>query len=246
MHLNKKFNPGDNLLGSYHELDGTIEFYGRINSFIKNTDKVLDLGAGRGSWYSLDNCSYRRDVRDIKNKVGSLIGADIDNIVMQNPSTHKNIVMSSNKIPLEDNSIDVIIADWVLEHIENDIEFTSEIDRVLKPGGVFCARTPHKYKYVSIFARIFNNKLHSKILKFIQPDRVERDIFPTKFNLNTLTDIKKNFLSYKNYSYLYASHPSYFAGNKYLFNLISFFHKVLPSFMVSEIFVFLKKNNAKK
>ena len=38
---------------------------------------------------------------------------------MQNPTTHKNIIISSNKIPLEDESMDLIIADWVLEHIEN-------------------------------------------------------------------------------------------------------------------------------
>ena len=34
MSLNN-FNPGENLLGNYHELDGTIEFYGRINAIIK-------------------------------------------------------------------------------------------------------------------------------------------------------------------------------------------------------------------
>ena len=44
------FKPGENLLGGYHELDGTIEFYGRINAILKKSDSVLDLGAGRGSW----------------------------------------------------------------------------------------------------------------------------------------------------------------------------------------------------
>ena len=154
MRSKNNFKPGENLLGNFHELDGTIEFYGRINAILKDSDSVLDLGAGRGSWDSLDNCSYRREIRNLKKKVKYLVGIDIDNAVLENPTTHKNIIMSGEKIPLEDNSMDIIVADWVLEHVLNPVEFSSEIYRVLKPGGIFCARTPHKYKYVSLFASL--------------------------------------------------------------------------------------------
>ena len=236
------FKPGENLLGGYHELDGTIEFYGRINAILKDSDSVLDLGAGRGSWYSLDNCSYRREIRNLKKKVKYLVGIDIDDAVLENPTTHKNMTMSLKKIPLENNSMDIIVADWVLEHVQNTTEFVSEVDRVLKPGGIFCARTPHKYKYVSLFASLIKNKFHSKILKFIQPQRKERDIFPTAYKLNTLQTIRRKFKNYKDFSYLYTSHPSYYAENQILFKLFAFFHKVLPAVMVSEIFVFLQKS----
>ena len=236
------FKPGENLLGSYHELDGTIEFYGRINSILKASDSVLDLGAGRGAWYSLDNCSYRREIRDLKKKVKYLVGIDIDNAVLENPTTHKNMIMSGEKIPLGDNSMDIIVADWVLEHVLNPVEFSSEIYRVLKPGGVFCARTPHKYKYVSLFASLLKNKYHSKVLKFIQPQRKEQDTFPTAYKLNTLQTIRRKFKNYKDFSYLYTSHPSYYAENQILFKLFAFFHKVLPAVMVSEIFVFSQKS----
>ncbi len=236
------FTPGENLLGNYHELDGTIEFYGRINSILKNTYKVLDLGAGRGSWYLLDKCLYRREIRDIKSKVKYLVGIDIDESVFENPTTNENMIMSNDKIPLESNSMDVVVADWVLEHVQNPIQFFNEINRVLKPGGIFCARTPHKYKYVSIFARLFRNKYHSSVLRFIQPQRDEQDTFPTAYKLNTLAAIQEQFKNYKNFSYLYASHPAYYGDNKLIFNVMSLFHKILPAFMVSEIFVFLRKN----
>ena len=236
------FKPGKNLLGGYHELDGTIEFYGRINAILKKSDSVLDLGAGRGSWYSTDNCSYRREIHDLKKKVKYLVGIDIDDAVLENPTTHKNLTMSENKIPLESNSMDIIVADWVLEHVQNPNEFISEIDRVLKPGGIFCARTPHKYKYVSLFASLIKNKIYLKLLKFIQPQRKERDIFPTAYKLNTLQTIRRKFKNYKDFSYLYTSHPSYYAENQILFKLFAFFHKVLPAVMVSEIFVFSQKS----
>ena len=223
-------------------MDGTIEFYGRINAILKDSDSVLDLGAGKGSWYSLDNCSYRREIRNLKKKVKYLVGIDIDDAVLENPTTHKNMTMSLKKIPLENNSMDIIVADWVLEHVLDTVEFSSEIYRVLKSGGVFCARTPHKYKYVSLFASLLKNKYHSKVLKFIQPQRAEQDTFPTAYKLNTLQSIKKRFGNYKNFSYLYASHPAYYADNQLLFKLFNWFHKILPTVMVSEIFVFLKKN----
>lgn len=235
------FIPGENLLSHYHQLDGTIEFYGRINSLLKNTDNVLDLGAGRGSWYLTDKCSYRKELRNIKDKVKYLVGADIDEAVLKNSTTHENIIIKLEKIPLDNNSMNLIMADWVLEHVQDPIKFYSEINRVLMPGGVFCARTPHKYKYISLLTSLFKNKYHSKVLKLIQPERAELDIFPTAFKLNTQRIIKKTFYNYENFSYLYTSHPSYFANNKLLFNLLSCFHKLLPAFMVSEIFVFLKK-----
>ena len=178
----------------------------------------------------------------MKNKVKYLVGVDIDNAVLENPTTHKNMIMSGEKIPLEDNSMDIIVADWVLEHVLNPVEFSSEIYRVLKPGGVFCARTPHKYKYVSLFAILIKNKLHSKVLKFIQPQKKEQDTFPTAYKLNTLKTIMQNFKSYKNFSYLYTSHPSYYANNEVLFKLLNWLHKVLPAVLISEIFVFLQKS----
>lgn len=242
----KNFFPGENLLGNYHELDGTIEFYGRINAILKKTDHVLDLGAGRGSWYTLDKSSYRRNIRDLKSKVKYIAGVDIDKAVLDNPTTHENFIMTNKKIPFEDNTMDVIVADWVLEHVGNPKEFYCEIDRVLRQGGVFCARTPHKYKYVSFFAKLLKNINYFGILNFLQPNRLEYDAFPIEYKLNTIKTIKKYFSGYKNFSYLYASHPSYFAGNKYLFKLMSLFHKFLPEFMVSEIFVFLQKIDANK
>ena len=138
--------------------------------------------------------------------------------------------------------MDIIVADWVLEHVLNPVEFSSEIYRVLKPGGIFCARTPHKYKYVSLFATLLKNKLRSKALNFIQPQKKEQDTFPTAYKLNTLKTIKKNFKNYKNFNYLYTSHPSYYANNEVLFKLLNWLHKVLPAVLVSEIFIFLKKS----
>ncbi|WGL16754.1 class I SAM-dependent methyltransferase [Microbulbifer bruguierae] len=46
------------------------------------------------------------------------------------------------KLPFADNFFDVVICSEVLEHIENYQGVLAEIDRVLKPSGVFAATVP--------------------------------------------------------------------------------------------------------
>ena len=45
-------------------------------------------------------------------------------------------------MPFADNSFDKVICSEVLEHIPDYVSVLAEIDRVLKPGGVFCASVP--------------------------------------------------------------------------------------------------------
>lgn len=44
---------------------------------------------------------------------------------------------------LPDNSFDCVVAVEVLEHVEQDDLFVKEVNRVLKPGGLFLMTTPN-------------------------------------------------------------------------------------------------------
>ena len=226
------YEPGNDFFGGFSPQDGTIDFYGRVNSILNKEMLVLDVGAGRGSWFEDGKCQYRKDIQYIKNKVFKLIAVDVDEAVLDNKSAHESLVMIGGRIPLEDNSVDLIIADFVLEHIQDCTLFINELNRVLKKGGYFCARTPHKWNYVSIFARILKNSKHSTILKFAQPNRKEIDVFPTAYLMNTLSDIKLFFRGYKNFTFIYRSEPSYFWGNKIIYKIQQFFHHLNPSLIL--------------
>jgi len=52
--------------GDFTDIDFTIRFYTRINSLIKQTDIVLDIGCGRGALID-DKIEYRRNLRILKN-----------------------------------------------------------------------------------------------------------------------------------------------------------------------------------
>ncbi len=49
----------------------------------------------------------------------------------------------TNKLPLEDNSVDLIFLSHVLEHIRNVLPLAQELHRVAKPGAEMIVKCPH-------------------------------------------------------------------------------------------------------
>lgn len=235
------FSPGRRRIGGFSENDGTLDFYLRINSLINEESVVLDLGAGRASWFEDDRCSTRRNVRRLQGKVKHLIAADIDDAVLDNRSSDSQIIIKNGVLGLERESVDLIVADFVLEHVDNPTAFFQQVDSCLKPGGWFCARTPHKYSYVAMVASLVKNSSHSRVLTRVQPERQEKDIFPTHYKLNRLRDIHNTFLTWESASFIYRPEPAYYFGNKMVFELQAFIHRLMPAFMSGNLFVFVKK-----
>ena len=98
---------------------------------------VLELGCGEG-----------RGIDIILRKSKSFTAIDkIKDIIEKLSSKYKdNVFISSNFPPLsdiEDNSFDTIISFQVIEHIQDDNQYISEIDRILRPGGVALITTPN-------------------------------------------------------------------------------------------------------
>ena len=235
------YDPADAMLGGFTSQDGTVQFYSRINAILEPSFKVLDLGAGRGSWYYLEKSPFKRAMREFRGKVSEYIGADVDTAVLGNPTTDRNVLIKDGLLPLRDAEVDVIICDWVLEHIVDVESFKTEVHRILKPGGYFCARTPHSFSYVSLASRMVKNSSHVKWLRWIQPKRKAEDAFPTAYRCNTLGAVTRCFSGWKNFTYLYTAEPSYYFGSKPIFFLMNLMHKIAPRMMTGSLFIFLQK-----
>ena len=228
--------------GNFLQNDGTIDFYLRVRTIINENSNVLDYGAGRAKWYEDEECFTRKEIRYLRDDVKVLIAADIDSDVLKNRASHKQVIITKNILEhFEKESFDIIISDYVLEHVEDAENFKSNIDYLLKKGGMFCARTPHKYALVSIFAQLIPNYLHNFVLRFSQPEKKQIDTFDTKFKLNTLKSISKIFNTYQNFSFIYKSNIAYHFNSKIIFNLFKFLNFVLPFGIGDNCFVFLKK-----
>jgi SAM-dependent methyltransferase len=237
------YYPEFNISG-YTSVDGTVEFYSRVNSLVDTSMSVLDFGAGRAAWYEDDCCNYRKTLRYIKGKVKNVVGCDVDDAIYENRSVDEKVVIKvGDPLPFEDESFNLIIADYTFEHIANPKDVANEFGRILKSGGWICARTPNKYSYISLATRLINNRYHKNILKYAQPGRKAVDVFPTVFKLNTKKDLDRHFPEeqFHNYTYHYEAEPSYYFGNKYLFLMMTTLNELVPSALSSSLFVFLKK-----
>lgn len=234
------YRPEHNFLGGFTPNDGTIEFYGRIKALAQPDHTILDLGAGRAAWFEDDICKYRKQIQTFKGHVREVIAADIDEVVMQNRSADHNVIIGES-VPLPDNSVDIIIADYVLEHIQDPEHFASEVRRLLRPSGVFCARTPHKCSYIAIGARVVPNQKHTVYLRSLQPDRKSQDVFPTAYKLNTMRSIQHHFGDYENFSYIFRTDPSYFFGRRWAYKALNAVHRFAPDWFSGNIFAFLQK-----
>ena len=235
------YDPNLNMVGGFSDNDGTIDFYLRVNSLISKDQIVLDFGAGRASWFEEDKCETKREIRMLKGKVKKVIACDLDKAVLENRASDEQHYMKEGNLDIEENSIDLIVSDYVLEHIEDPKEFVKQAEACLKSGGWFCARTPHKFSYVSIAASLIKNILHSKVLSRAQPDRKEIDIFPTRFRMNTMRDINNAFDGWNNKSFIFRSDPDYYFGSKVFYKLQSIVHRIMPKIISGNLFIFVQK-----
>jgi SAM-dependent methyltransferase len=230
--------------GGYTRMDGSVEFYSRIQALLRPEMRVLDFGAGRAQWFEDDFCHYRRSVRQIKGKVREVVACDVDPAVLSNRSADSVVhVPLDEHLPFENGTFDLIVADYVFEHISHPQEMANELGRVLAPGGWLCARTPNALGYVALASRLVNNRAHVKLLRKVQPGRKAMDVFPTVYRLNTLGAVRRYFpdSQYVNCTYRYDAEPAYFFGNRAIFASLRFVQWLLPPQCSSQLFVFLRK-----
>ena len=71
---------------------------------------------------------------------------NLDYTTLDIESPIADIKADIRKLPLEDNTFDVIFCNHVLEHIEEDSRSMKELYRVMKPGGWGIFQVPMKYE----------------------------------------------------------------------------------------------------
>lgn len=207
MSLKRKYYPDDSK-------DGTLIFYSWLREYAQNDFTVLNLGAGQTS---------NSKVKSLRGELRRVVGADIDKAVLKNEDLDQAIVIERGNLPFSDNYFDLAWSDFVLEHIENPLEFLVEIYRVLKPSASFFFRTPNKHHYVSLIGRMTPHWFHEIIAN--RARRLASNAhppYPTYYRLNSGKEISASarFAGFRLVEMKFVeAEPSYLVFNPIAFRI---------------------------
>ena len=232
------------LAGGFSRNDGAIEFYSRVHSLLPPAGVILDFGAGRGKAATEDPVEFRRRLYDFRGEGRRVIGVDRDPVVLNNPMLDEAKVVLGNRIPLPDASVDVIVADWVLEHVEDAFPVARELGRVLRLGGWLCARTPNRWGYIALGARLIPNRAHRAVLRRLQPARKSIDVFPTCYKMNTGRALRRLFPEprFTHATYAHMVDPLYFGSSRIAIGTVRTLSRLLPDALAPVLCVFIRRD----
>jgi len=102
--------------------DGTSLFYNWLRTSIRPECIGLNIGAGPAP---------NNKKRSLKGEMQKVIGADIDNEVLNNEELDEAFIIKDDKLPFADDTFDVAWADFVFEHVLKPEVFLKEVCRAL-------------------------------------------------------------------------------------------------------------------
>jgi SAM-dependent methyltransferase len=241
--LIERFYP-ESQFGGFSDVDGTVAFYSRVHALLRPEMTLLDVGCGRGAGLLDDPVEFRRKLRTVRGKCQKVIGIDVDEGAKQNPGIDEFRTLADGRWPVDNEGVDLIISDFVMEHIKDPYCYFAEVKRVLKPSGFFCARTSNRLSYVGIFSRIIPQHKHVQVLRKLQRDRRDQDIFPGYYLVNNVWQIRRALKSadLDGIVYGYEAEPSYLQFSTPLFVIAKYLHALTPPFLRTCLFVFARKS----
>lgn len=232
-------------IGGYSRHDGFVEFYTRVNALLTPGSVVLDFGAGRGLWATEPFPQTSRRLRAFHERVERVVGIDVDDAVLRNESlAEAKVVGPGEPIPYGDASFDLVLADHVLEHISarDSRHVADEVLRVLKPGGWLAARTPNKWGVIGIGARAVPNRLHARVLEYLQPGRKAEDVFPVEYHMNTRRQLGRLFPAPHHLTvYSHDSEPRYAGSSVTAWRAAAAAARLTPPPFASTLMIFVQK-----
>ena len=90
------------------------------------------------------------------------------------------------RLPFAERSFDACVSNYVLEHVDSPGEHFREVSRVLRPGGVYCLRTPNQWHYVTLASRLLPHSVHLRLANRLRDLSADaHDPYPTHYLANS-------------------------------------------------------------
>jgi len=195
-------------------------FESEVQRVLRKDSVLLDAGCGR-------TAPVLRRYRD---KASRLIGIDVVDSTGPIPGVeYFRRSLTNTELPSE--TVDVIMARSVMEHVDEPQTVYAEFARVLKPGGRLVFLTANLWDYASLIAATIPNRFHGWIVAKTE-GRAEEDTFPVRYRTNTKRAIRRFAagagLQIDSLRYL-GQYPNYFMFNGALFFVATGYEKLIAS-----------------
>ena len=193
-----------------------------VRSHITPRSHVLDLGCGRGGVVEL----IWRDV-----KLAAGLDPDSPSLSEHRATGMPVIRGVGERLPFVEESFDLIVCLWVLEHLKEPANTLREVRRVLRPGGHFVFVTPNMRNPLMLANRI--GKALPALQRRLVPrfyGRVEADTFPVQYRANTAGAIRAHAQAsgLQVYDLRVVQDPTYLALNSFMFRASLMSERLMP------------------
>lgn len=135
----------------------------------QRTDKILEIGCNQGELVAF-----------LRKYSAEVIGCDINKTAISNSKVTGLAVMSADKLQYFANSFDKVISIDVIEHVKNPRKMLSEMQRILKKGGICFLVFPFEFfrgsAAITDSLRIYGNPLLARQLHLnkFSPNKIAR------------------------------------------------------------------------
>jgi len=190
-----------------------------VSGLINENTVVLEAGVGFSSM-------YREEYKRAKKVIGVDISAEY--LEMNDILEEKIVADLSNFPQVPDNSVDLIISSWVLEHLLTPEKVFSEFHRVLKKGGKIVFITPNASNYIVFLNKIIPHWFRVKVASKLG-GKLTVEPMKTYYRANTVRKLNQ-LISLNNLrldKLIINGDPTYIAINKIFFYIGIFIEKVL-------------------
>lgn len=133
MEVLRKVNHRNSIIFSKRYHRGLISTV--LKSIPPQSKRILDIGCGYGNMTKL-----------LEKRGETIVGLDLGGLFYRPYVSEKLSFLKSDAlhIPFCDDTFDCVISLDVIEHIDDDMSFVCDINRVLKPGGLAIIETPNR------------------------------------------------------------------------------------------------------
>jgi len=157
----------------------------KIKSYISDGVRIGHLGCGR-------------DLNRVYEVINGakVFGIDFNLESLKEYKTGERIRANLEKIPFRDEYFDLLISEFVFEHIEYPENVINECKRILKRNGKIIFLTINKFSLSGIISSFTPQWFHKFVRRRMLEPQFYNDVFKTYYRFNSTGKIRKIFKDY--------------------------------------------------